>query len=493
MATSDKADKALKSKTTGKAGGNGHKQAADGPVVPSAPVSAGDAVTISRIPPSMPVESTLLGKPEGGRAAAERKPPLKLTQPAATVAMSPAPDPKLAEAARPEPAAQTPTSPKTTPAEAAKPAPKSESPARPASRQEPTMINQTVVKKVGFWPLALGGLVAAGLGAGAAVYAMPHLAPYLPAAWQADAPAIDVEALKSEAAAAGTAAAKTEIAAALAGVEGMAADDAQMRAAIDEQIQAALAAARPAAPVQSASTAAPSGDVTARITALQTQLETQAGQIAELNARPQLDPAAMQQVQTLAQSADQVRAEIDAAAGQARDSLAAVQAEAQAAAARARQVASVAVLGAALEGGSATPSEAVQQLEQSGVDVPAPLAQEDLPTLDQLQMSFDAPARAALKASLKAESQGQGAMGVVGNFLRVQTGARSVEPREGSDPDAVLSRAGALVAQGDLTTALEELQALPEAGQAAMAEWVAQANAYQAAGAALNDVAKSLN
>lgn len=484
MATSDKADKALKSKTTGKAGENGQKQAAEGPVVPSAPVSAGDAVTVSRIPPSIPVESTLLGKPEGGRPAAERKAPLKLTQPATPAAKPAAPEPAKVEAAKVEVAK----------VEAAKVEPaKPDLPSRPAARAEPTMINQTVVKKVGFWPLAFGGLVAAGLGAGAAVYAMPHLAAYLPAAWQADAPAIDVEALKSEAAAAGTAAAKTEIAAALAGVEGVAADDAQMRAAIDEQIQAALAAARPAAPAQSASTAAPSGDVTARITALQTQLETQARQIAELNARPQLDAAAMQQVQTLAQSAEQVRAEIDAAAGQARDSLAAVQAEAQAAAARARQVASVAVLGAALEGGSATPSEAVQQLEQSGVDVPAPLAQEDLPTLDQLQMSFDAPARAALKASLKAESQGQGAMGAVGNFLRVQTGARSVEPREGSDPDAVLSRASALVAQGDLTTALEELQGLPEAGQAAMAEWVAQANAYQAAGAALNDVAKSLN
>ena len=233
--------------------------------------------------------------------------------------------------------------------------------------------------------------------------------------------------------------------------------------------------------------------MTARIAALQAQLETQGRQIADLTARPQLDPAAMQQVQALAQGAGQIRADIDAAAAQARDSLAAVQAEAAATAQRAQAVASVAVLGAALEGGSATPSEAVQQLEQAGVAVPEPLAQEDLPTLDQLQMSFDAPARAALTASLKAESKTEGPLGAVSNFLRVQTGARSVEPREGADPDAVLSRASALVAQGDLPTALTELQGLPEAGQAAMAGWVAQANAYLAAETALKDVAKSLN
>ena len=125
--------------------------------------------------------------------------------------------------------------------------------------------------------------------------------------------------------------------------------------------------------------------------------------------------------------------------------------------------------------------------------MPEPLAQEVLPTLDQLQMSFDAPARAALTASLKAESKTEGPLGAVSNFLRVQTGARSVEPREGTDPDAVLSRASALVAQGDLPTALTELQGLPEAGQAAMAGWVAQANAYLAAETALKNVAKSLN
>lgn len=460
MATSDKADKAVKAKATGKTGAEETKQAAAGPVVPSAPVRAGDAVMVSRIPPSQPIESTLLGQPEGGRPAAQPKTaetPHKLTQPAPL-------------------------------AEPAKPAPKPET-HRPAARPEPEVISQTVVQKVGFWPLVLGGAVAAGLGAAATIYVLPHL----PGSWQTAAQ-VDVAALTDAASAAGAEAARAEVATAIAALPTPAAtpDSDQIDSYIREQVAAALAAAAPV-PGQAASTATPSGDVTARIAALQTQLETQARQIADLNARPQLDPATMQQVQALAQGADQARAEIDAAAAQARDSLAAVQAEAAASAQRAQAVASVAVLGAALEGGSATPSEAVQQLEQAGVAVPEPLAQQDLPTLDQLQISFDAPARAALTASLKAESQGQGPLGAVSNFLRVQTGARSVEPREGTDPDAVLSRASALVAQGDLPTALTELQGLPEAGQAAMAEWVAQANAYLAAQSALTDVAKSLN
>lgn len=462
MATSDKADKAVKAKSTGKTGGTDMKQPAAGPVVPSAAVRAEDAVTVSRIPPSQPIESTLVGKADGGRPAAAPNPavaPQKLTQPATLAAP-------------------------------AKPAPKPET-IRPAARPEPELVSQTVVQKVGFWPLVLGGAVAAGLGAAATVYALP----YLPASWQAAAQ-VDVAALTDAASAAGAEAAKTEVAAALAAMPApVAAADPnpdQIDSYIREQVKAALAAAGPV-PGQAASTAQPSGDVTARIAALQAQLETQGRQIADLNARPQLDPAAMQQVQALAQGAGQIRADIDAAAAQARDSLAAVQAEAAATAQRAQAVASVAVLGAALEGGSATPSEAVQQLEQAGVAVPEPLAQEDLPTLDQLQMSFDAPARAALTASLKAESKTEGPLGAVSNFLRVQTGARSVEPREGADPDAVLSRASALVAQGDLPTALTELQGLPEAGQAAMAGWVAQANAYLAAETALKDVAKSLN
>ena len=61
-----------------------------------------------------------------------------------------------------------------------------------------------------------------------------------------------------------------------------------------------------------------------------------------------------------------------------------------------------------------------------------------------------------------AETAEDGVMGGLGAFLQNQLGGRSVVPREGDDPDAVLSRVGAAVEAGDLSTALTEIESLPE-------------------------------
>ena len=77
---------------------------------------------------------------------------------------------------------------------------------------------------------------------------------------------------------------------------------------------------------------------------------------------------------------------------------------------------------------------------EAGV-TPPPALTARVPTLDELVAAFPPAARAGVRASLQAESaQGEGS--ILGNFLRAQTGARSVTPHEGSDADAVLSRAG---------------------------------------------------
>jgi len=77
-------------------------------------------------------------------------------------------------------------------------------------------------------------------------------------------------------------------------------------------------------------------------------------------------------------------------------------------------------------------------------------------------------------------------------FLRTQAGARSLPPKDGDDPDAVLSRAEAAVARGDMVSAITELQALPEAGQAAMAGWLARAETRRDALAAATELAAQL-
>ena len=60
-------------------------------------------------------------------------------------------------------------------------------------------------------------------------------------------------------------------------------------------------------------------------------------------------------------------------------------------------------------------------------------------------------------------------------FLMTEAGIRSLRPREGTDPDAILSRAEAAARDGDLARALAEIGTLPAEGQEAMAGWVAEA------------------
>ncbi|SDL19273.1 COG4223 family protein [Paracoccus chinensis] len=222
---------------------------------------------------------------------------------------------------------------------------------------------------------------------------------------------------------------------------------------------------------------------------LQQQFEAQAAQIDELAQRPVVDAAAVERLNALAAEADTLSQRLSTAADEAQARLAEAESRATALAqsaedaARRAQAASAALaIGEALQTGD-SPSAALAQLEDAGV-TPPPALTAQVPTLDALVAAFPPAARAAVRASLQAEAaEGQGS--IIGNFLRAQTGARSVAPREGSDADAVLSRAGAAVERGQIQAALDELDALPEAARPAMADWTAQAQAYVAAQSAL--------
>ena len=80
----------------------------------------------------------------------------------------------------------------------------------------------------------------------------------------------------------------------------------------------------------------------------------------------------------------------------------------------------------------------------------------------------------------------------MGGFLRRQLGARSVIPREGSDPDAVLSRAEAAVRDGRVADALREIDALPQGAKDAMQSWSADAKVRADAEAAVQDLSQRL-
>lgn len=131
----------------------------------------------------------------------------------------------------------------------------------------------------------------------------------------------------------------------------------------------------------------------------------------------------------------------------------------------------------------------------SSVELPEALAaaaETGVPTLDELQSTFPAAARAALPVALR-DTAGEGAMDRFTAFLQSQVGGRSLEPREGDDPDAVLSRAEAAVREGDLSGAIAELEALPEEARSEMAAWVASAESRLNAMAALDAFAAALD
>lgn len=154
----------------------------------------------------------------------------------------------------------------------------------------------------------------------------------------------------------------------------------------------------------------------------------------------------------------------------------------------------VSQLQSALDNGGAFEAS-VANLARVGVDVPAVLAEAakaGVPTLVELQESYPAAARAALAASVKATS-GDGAMDKIGSFFRSQVGARSLEPREGDDADAVLSRAEAALVAGDIAGVNDLISALPDAGQAMMSDWVSGANMRMNAVKAVRVLADGLN
>ncbi len=140
-------------------------------------------------------------------------------------------------------------------------------------------------------------------------------------------------------------------------------------------------------------------------------------------------------------------------------------------------------------------ASAVEDLKSVNVSVSEVLekyAPNGVPTQIELQESFPDAARAAL-AIARASSTAEGDTGGFTGFLRAQLGARSLEPKEGNDPDAILSRAEAAVRDGRLSDALAEISSLPEDAQAALSQWSAEAASRLETVAAARALSEKLN
>ena len=214
----------------------------------------------------------------------------------------------------------------------------------------------------------------------------------------------------------------------------------------------------------------------AEVEALSAGMEGMGGEIAALGAAAGEVEALGARLDEVAASADATRGELDALVAE-RDRLVA---EAEAEAAGARAEAALERLRAAVDAGVPFAEPLAAFEEASGETVPDALsarAEEGVPSLAQLQDAWDEAARAAL-AEAPAEPG-------PGGFLRAQLGIRSLNAREGDAADAILSRAGAALREGDLNAALAELDGLTESPRAALDPWVADAEDRLAATEAL--------
>lgn len=325
-------------------------------------------------------------------------------------------------------------------------------------------------RKGGFLGVVLGGLIAGGIGYGAAWYTLPKVDP---AAIDAQSTEIaelrksieTLQAFDPEAMIDSTVGARTD-----AVQRGLAASIAEIATKLDA-IDTRIAAVE-ALPLGGEATVA---SITESV---QAQSDALRADLAEQEAR----------IQSIASAtADQLQ--------QARDAAAADEAAAAEAEKAAMQRVAIARVQTALEAG--TPfADALPDLESVlGVSIPAGLAApatEGVATLVTLQDDFPAAARAALDAARRAGVAGETG-GTVGGFMSNLFNVRSVAPREGTDVDAILSRAEAAVRDGRVADAIAELDGLPEQAAAQTAAWRELAETRLAAFAALDDLVVTMN
>jgi len=106
------------------------------------------------------------------------------------------------------------------------------------------------------------------------------------------------------------------------------------------------------------------------------------------------------------------------------------------------------------------------------------------PTIAQLAAEFPAVADAVLAATTVTDPDANFIERLLGNARAVVT-VRPTDPIDGTTPAAILSRMQAAANAGNFAAALAEREALPDAGQAASAEWAARASARFALDAAV--------
>jgi hypothetical protein len=314
------------------------------------------------------------------------------------------------------------------PSSKAKPAAnKAKSAAEPAAER---VVERVVVKRGGFFPALLGGVIAAGLGFGLALALYPDGAPFMSGGGTAD---LRTKVEEQSAALAQNTRTIAELQSRvtaepdLSGLESLGSDLAALKSSV--------------ADVSSATdqNAASLSNLTSRLTAIEKRP-------VETGVSDQAIKAYEGELTKLQQAMQDQRSEIEDMIAQ-----------------------SLVRIGSSLDAGD--PYEApIQTLADLGIEIPAPLdshAAAGVATMARLRDEFPEYARKAL-----AVTRDNGDTSSVVSFLKNQLGARSLNPREGNDPDAILSRAEGKLRDGQLSEALDELSALPDTAKSEIQPWI---------------------
>lgn len=338
-------------------------------------------------------------------------------------------------------------------------------------------------------------------GAGIALWGGPKIAPNLP---QWAAPLAKVLTPGGDVALQEVESLRTDVTAQLADLPAPVDADAISTAAklvaqdVAQQGDAALATRIDA--VEAALNDASQTDMIARVSQLETRLEGVTAEVETLNntLSEAITTGGDMSAETLAQLAakdaviDGLRAELNAISGQlgtlsqriedvdeaSQSRIAAATAEVRSAeeqaADRARELAlqdHLNTLTFAAESGRAYQAELEEFASFSGATIPEVIASNapiGLPHITQLEEDFTKAAHTAIRESIKSEA-GDGTLSRVSAFFQSQVATRSLEPQDGSGTDAILSRAGAALAAGDLGTVLSETDGLSETAKAPLA------------------------
>ncbi|WP_093119752.1 COG4223 family protein [Salinihabitans flavidus] len=231
-------------------------------------------------------------------------------------------------------------------------------------------------------------------------------------------------------------------------------------------------------------------DLTSRVEELSATVGGFDDRIAALEKRPMTEGLSEEAIAAYQREVEELRAAVADQNAEAEEMRENARTSAQQALARAALTRVI----SALDSGGPYEAAVTDLRSSTGQDTPDALsahADTGVATLASLQDTFPDLARRAL-AQARQAGDGEDA-NPLASFLRDQLGARSVTPREGSDPDAVLSRAESALRDGRLEQALEEIATLPEPARAVMADWIERAETRLAATQAAETLLQRLN